>query len=509
MIWLYLVLMNKNKKDNQIMYKANDKYEKFLQISIGLTAEKNYNKLLEKIVKSAREITNSDGGTLYICESNQLVYKILQNKSLNIFTGGDGKKVNIPALEMVESNVSTYAAINNKIINIEDVYQTDLFDFSGPKNFDRGVGYHTKSMLVIPICDRMNKVIGILQLINCKGEDGNIKKFDESYEHIIMALASQAGILVSNVNYLEETKNFLNSFVKVLSAGIDARTPYNAYHSKNVARLAEKFAYYLDEERIKNNQKVVFGEKRIKELVLAAWLHDVGKIAIPVEVMDKSTRLGNEIEFVITKVDYIISQIETKYYKKIIENAENKSACLEKIIKEKSFYKEVKEVIIKANNPANFITDETIEKLHKIDEHTCKLTGEKFFTEKELINLSIRKGTLNPEERKIMESHVKITDMLLKKITFPQEYEHVSGWASRHHEFLDGTGYMLGLKGEHLDIEVRILTILDIYDALIAERPYKKRIQQDKVFIILKNMALEGKLDIDLLESFITSKVYE
>ena len=70
-----------------------------------------------------------------------------------------------------------------------------------------------------------------------------------------------------------------------------------------------------------------------------------------------------------------------------------------------------------------------------------------------------------------------------------------------HHEYLDGSGYPKGLKGDELDLETRILTVVDIYDALVAtDRPYKQPISRDGAIQILKDMAKRGKVDLQLVE---------
>ncbi len=125
--------------------------------------------------------------------------------------------------------------------------------------------------------------------------------------------------------------------------------------------------------------------------------------------------------------------------------------------------------------------------------------------------LSIRKGTLSNEERKTMENHVVVTDKLLSQIKFPAELSHVRQWAAAHHELLNGTGYPAHLTGENIPTEVRILTILDIFDALVADdRPYKPGMPVEKALSILGSMAnREGKLDPDLMASFRSSQCWE
>ena len=110
-----------------------------------------------------------------------------------------------------------------------------------------------------------------------------------------------------------------------------------------------------------------------------------------------------------------------------------------------------------------------------------------------------------------MESHVIVTDRLLSKIKFTEGLSHVREWAASHHELLDGTGYPNHLSGDQIPYEVRIITILDIFDALVADdRPYKPGIPIENALKILTDMAeQEGKLDIELTRLFIESRCWE
>ncbi|MDE6635961.1 MAG: HD domain-containing protein, partial [Lachnospiraceae bacterium] len=117
--------------------------------------------------------------------------------------------------------------------------------------------------------------------------------------------------------------------------------------------------------------------------------------------------------------------------------------------------------------------------------------------------LKIRRGTLSASERRVMESHVDMTEKILSRVHFDKTYEKVPVWAAAHHEMLDGSGYPKHLKGDEIEPEARMLAIIDIYDALTsADRPYKMPMSKEEAFLVLADMADEGKLDKVLLEYF-------
>ena len=137
-------------------------------------------------------------------------------------------------------------------------------------------------------------------------------------------------------------------------------------------------------------------------------------------------------------------------------------------------------------------------------------TKKTWLTEEELTCMMIRKGTLSDEERKIMQSHVEMTEKFLNEVQFPKRFSNVTRWASSHHELLNGKGYPRQLGQDDIEKEVRLLSILDIFDALTArDRPYKPPMPVDKALLVLEDMVKFGELDGDILTLFANSKAWE
>jgi HD-GYP domain-containing protein (c-di-GMP phosphodiesterase class II) len=162
-------------------------------------------------------------------------------------------------------------------------------------------------------------------------------------------------------------------------------------------------------------------------------------------------------------------------------------------------------------NTAQFLSDEIYGEVLRAGAMFAQGPGgpEPYFTKDEVTCLSVRRGTLTSEERELMQSHALMTRRLLSQMSFPKQYRHVPEWASGHHELLNGKGYPDGLSGSAIPTEARILTILDIYDALTAaDRPYKPATPRDKAFGIMRDMVEQGQLDGRLLELFIRSEAW-
>ena len=239
--------------------------QRLSNIGRALSGERNLNALLETIVNEARHLTLADGGTLYILKDNLLHFKIVQNESLSINMGGvTGADITFPPLEIKESNVSAYVAIKNVSVNIPDVYNYKPFDFTGPKKFDAKTGYRTKSMLVVPLTNHEDEVIGVLQLLNAR--DINDKKkvipFSPDFESLVESLASQAAVVVSNTSLINELKTAHQTLIVARDRAEDAsraksnflanmshelRTPMNAIIGYSEMLLEDAEEEGLDE----------------------------------------------------------------------------------------------------------------------------------------------------------------------------------------------------------------------------------------------------------------------
>ncbi|MCM1044305.1 MAG: GAF domain-containing protein [Candidatus Gastranaerophilales bacterium] len=468
-------------------------YEEILEMGILLTIEKNHNCLFELIMENAMNITNCDGGTLYLYDEGELHFKIMRTVSLGIYRGGEGEVIDMPPVPLKEENVCAYSAIHEEIVNIADVYNSDKFDFSGPQRYDSLTGYRTKSMLVIPLRNHDGELIGVLQLINAM-ENGEIVPFDSGYEKVVMSLASQASISISNLRYLREIKDMMYSYVETMATIIDERTPYNGSHTKNVTKYAAGFVDFLNTEHEAGRFAEFFDENRKEQLVLAASLHDIGKMSIPLSIMNKSTKLGALIKDVLARYKLLKCYYKIDCYEGRISKEEYEQKCR---------YLESAEELVKNVDTLPNLPDELEPQVRELAEQVyVGADGEEipYLTEDEAVCLLIKRGTLTPDERKIMQNHVVITSNILSKINFSTHYKNVPRWAGAHHEFLDGSGYPNHLTAEQMPTEIRILSLVDIFEALIAvDRPYKKPMSLEKAFEILFSMAEEGKLDKELV----------
>ncbi len=286
-------------------------------------------------------------------------------------------------------------------------------------------------------------------------------------------------------NYQKELKKQMWSFTEAMAAAIDERTPYNASHTRNVAKYSGMIADRINLMHSKGKEKEHFSQNRREQLVMAAFLHDIGKMAVPLSIMNKATRLGSREK----DIEVRLEMIRLKARIKMLEDGSDEKEYRDIIAKTEEASKMVEKV-----NAAGFMDEETRKQLEAIMEYSYD--GEPFFKEEEKECLKIVKGTLSDNERKIMESHVTITKKILDKVYFNKYFKNSPKWAAQHHESLDGKGYPNGLSAEQLSTDSRILAVADICDALLAtDRPYKKPIPLEKAFDIMRDMAENNKVD--------------
>ncbi len=504
--------------------RLRDQIGKLSDIGRALSGVYDINVLLEMIVDEARNFTNADAGTLYIREENSLRFEIVQNDSLSIRMGGTtGQDIPFPPVELKESNVSAFVALKGISVNIPDVYDTDLFDFTGPKNFDKSTGYRSKSKLVVPLRNHENDVIGVLQLLNAQDPEKNeVISFSPDYENLTESLASQAAVSVTNAKLISDMRELFESFVKVMATAIDEKSPVTGGHIRRVSQMTLTMADVISDQKNGKFKDISFDEDQMYELRIAAWMHDIGKVTTPVEIVEKSKKLQtifDRIQYVDLRMRYIHqkTQIDGMHKKMnlIAKGAPHKDilASEEETNKKLEELEDIRLFINKSNAPGEFLEDEKVDRLKAISKMVfinAEGKEEPFLSEDELMNLSIRRGSITERERKKMQNHAAVTLKMLDQIPFTKKLKNIPNFAGAHHEFLNGKGYPLGLKGDEIPFEGKLMAVTDVAEALTAaDRPYKKAMPLETVYRILRSMVEKEELDPDLVELFINEKVYD
>ena len=291
-----------------------------------------------------------------------------------------------------------------------------------------------------------------------------------------------------------EMKQTLFSIADSMAEAIEGRTPYNANHTKNVAKRSVEMLHYINKLHREGKTELFFTPNDIDQMYLAAMLHDIGKMDVPLEVMDKSTKLGNKEMPLKDRLEIIKLHLQNDILsvKSPAAESEEQIRMIDHFLDNLDMYN--------CGKPLSDGERGEIEQLSKLTYITEEGKEIPYLTQEELEDLSIKAGTLSDKERKVMQSHVVYTNKILSHVRFGESFSKVSRIASDHHELLNGKGYPNGIGADELDVMTRILTIMDIYDSLTADdRPYKKPKSVKAAFDILDEEAEAGKVDKELL----------
>jgi sigma-B regulation protein RsbU (phosphoserine phosphatase) len=214
---------------NKLEKLTRDLTKVILPVGIALSAVKDLDRLLEKIVLEAKSLCNADGGTLYLrTKDDRLKFAIMHTDCLGIAMGGTtGVEIPHPPLSMYDPstgepnhhNVATHVALQGEPVNIADVYHAEGFDFSATKRFDEKNGYRTISCLTVPLKDHESKVIGVLQVLNAQDPVTDaVIPFDPYLELVTESLSSQAAVALNN-HLLMDRERELTRFERDVQIG--------------------------------------------------------------------------------------------------------------------------------------------------------------------------------------------------------------------------------------------------------------------------------------------------
>lgn len=550
---------------------------RFVEIARALSAEKHMDQVLELILNEVQTITGADGGAIGLIhnEGQELQYVITKNSISRIHMGGtSGVPIECnSSLEYKDS--STLHTIEAKVINdgttchFNNINSNQDIDFSAIKHLHEQEDYSCCSLLLIPLLNRQEEVIGLLHLVNARNPENNqITDFDKHRVSYVEALTSNAALALDNNRLFQAQKELFDSFVRLIAGAIDTKSPYTGGHCQRVPVLARMLADAACTSTDLPFADFSLDEDQEHELYIASWLHDCGKITTPEYVVDKATKLEtlyNRIHEIRMRFEVLWRDVELNYFRERYKDDPFPTEQLELIEKYRQQLRDDFEFVAQCNKGAESMSEEDKERLHQIGSQTWtryfkdnlglseaehrqkqqsplqqppvteRLLADKgehliphlskenlqysrgFFMQPpehafnlgELYNLSISQGTLSTEERYTINKHIVQTITMLEDLPFPKELKRVPEWAGNHHEKLDSKGYPRCLSAKELSIPARIMAIADIFEALTAsDRPYKRPNGLKESLEIMEEMSRKGHICPDLFKLFINSKTY-
>ncbi len=512
---------------------ARSESETLLRIGVALSAERDITKLHQTIVRSAREITKADGGSLFLLEDGPGGERVLRFAVAQTGPTDAGTYLGL-ALPLSRTSISGYVAVSGEVLRLPDAYAiAESAEYRFNPSFDKANNYRTTSVLCVPMRDHDGVIVGVIQLINRKPEFDLrlespahtlevVQPFSERDERVLLSLASQAGVALENKALLDSIQDLFEQFVRASVKAIEVRDKSTQGHSSRVADLTVLQAEAINAIESGTFATLHFDSDQLREMRYASLLHDFGKVAVPEYIFGKAKKLPDgKLDTVRLRFLLAAEQIEARAARELFElmregvspNDPRFAAIEARRTQAASEIRELLAAVESANEP-RVVAGEVADALKQVAglEYDDLDGARPLLTDAELDYLKIPRGSLSNEERKKMEQHVTQSFYFLREIPWSKTpWSNVPQIAYGHHEHLDGTGYPRGLRADEIAPQVRLLTISDVFDALTAnDRPYKPAMPIDRALdILVKEFAERGKVDKELLDIFMTKRVYE
>ena len=548
---------------------AQEKLSRLVENGLLLSREQDRKKLLRHILFGSRDIAQCAACTLFL-KTEQNTLSFAMRTSEDVLPPFEVPLYHPETGDPMTGYVSSYVALKNETIIIDDVYAETRFDLSGTKDFSEQTGFRTVSMLTVPLSPRAGEVIAVLQLMNALDpETGQVIPFPSELIRFVEAMAAQSAVALENHNLLVAQKELMDSMIKVLAGAIDAKSPYTGNHCKRVPELAVMLAEEATKATEGSLASFAFNtEDEWREFRIGAWLHDCGKVTTPEYVVDKATKLEtiyNRIHEVRMRFEVLLRDAQITRLEAIASGIPEAKAESDFAARKHQLFDDFA-FIAECNMGGEFMATEGVNRLRQIGKqtwlrhfddrlglsygelarhgdtpsselpavetlladrpwHIVPRSDMRAFDPKyefrinvpehlydfgELHNLTVERGTLSAEERFKINEHIIQTIVMLENMPFPKHLKRVPEYAGSHHETLLGTGYPRKRTLDKLSVPARIMAIADIFEALTSsDRPYKKAKTLSEAVSILSSFKKNKHIDAELFDLFLTSGVHK
>jgi HD-GYP domain-containing protein (c-di-GMP phosphodiesterase class II) len=469
----------------------------------------NLQKILDTTLESFLDLVQCDAGSVYTVRKDKAGTAVLQFEAMitrSIHLRGVPTHLRELQFKIDDSSVVGQTAVSRRPVLLNLVCEQS--------HVSPAVGeilkYNTRNMFSGPLITPRGDLVGVVQLLNklpsnraFEPQDTKpLPDFDERDERLFSIISGQAALAIENSLLLEEQERLMEGIVNACVTAIEARDPVTSGHSLRVSNYSVGLASAVNRTDTGPLRDVLFSPAQLRELRFASMLHDVGKIGVREEILQKQKKLlPHEIDIIALRLRLMRTQLL------VLQQTDRKdhSAAIRRI---DNAWRQIAE----ANEPS-IVKHATNGLVHDLRHLQVPFdTGEILtaLTDEESQKLSIAQGSLSEEERLEIESHVNKTFDILKMIPWSKGLERVPEIAYMHHENLDGSGYPNRVTAESIPPQARMMTICDIYDALVAsDRPYKPSMPAGNALDIISDQVAAGKLDGDYFDVFIRARIFE
>ncbi|SEL60885.1 HD-GYP domain, c-di-GMP phosphodiesterase class II (or its inactivated variant) [Atopomonas hussainii] len=539
------------------MGKMKATIHRFLDLSLALSAETDFQRLLAQLIKDMQEVTNADAALIYLQDSAEAPWQLacLRHHGQMLAT-----EHSAPIALDAQHHPLLQALHFAKPVRLSGAQASQHFSALPTPTNDL-------SLWALPLRNRKGDTLGILALLVDEAQN----PLSRELMAFAQTLSTTAAVALNTQRLLDEQKALLEAFIQLLAGAIDAKSPYTGGHCQRVPELAKALAQAACAEQNGPFKDFSLSAEQWETLHIAAWLHDCGKVTTPEYVVDKATKLEtlyDRIHEVRMRFEVLKRDAHIAYWQARAEGEPNDSAQLKAQLQEQlAQLDDDFAFVARCNVGGEFMADSDLARLERIagqtwlrtlsdrlgigheelqrkqahpepplptleplladkPEHSIERRAQDVITANnpwgfslqtpallynrgELYNLSVRRGTLSEEERFKINEHIIQTIIMLERLPFPRHLREVPEIAGGHHEKMDGQGYPRGLTQAQMSIPARMMAIADIFEALTAiDRPYKAGKPLSVAMRIMAKMRDEQHIDAELFALFVRSGVY-
>lgn len=534
---------------------------KFIKLINSLAGEKDLDNLLKSITKETMLNARSDAALIYLLDekNDYLSAEFLCRKEGDSLTPEALLNLSIEEVKFLLKNSGKE---DSRIVRLTKKSQNTLAELLNV------LDQSELTVIILPLNNRDNDIVGLLCLIYSQ-LDHSVVIANKKNIDFVEALSGFAAVTLESRQLLKSQEALLNAFIKLIAGAIDAKSPYTGGHCQRVPEITLMLAKAACESNDDKYKNFNLTEQQWEELNIAGWLHDCGKVTTPEFVVDKSTKLEtiyDRIHEVRMRFEVLKRDADIAYWQQISDGGDTVVLAAERD-KIKQQLDNDFAFLAECNIGGEFMADEKLQRLNQIAQYTWLRTiddslglsweennrkqsttettlpvEENILADKaehliarqeadkiqpdnswhfkvdtprykynrgELYNLSVKRGTLNDEERYMINGHMIQTIMMLDNLPFPKHLRDVPLIAGSHHETMDGRGYPKRLLMTEQPLTARMMVIADIFEALTAsDRPYKKAKTLNESIRILSFFKKDKHIDPDLFDLFLTSGTY-
>ena len=260
-----------------------------LQVGIELNQVQDFHTLMDRILDESRHLLNADAGTIFVREGDRLRFAFFQNETLARRTrSGETPPMQTFRIPINERSIAGWVALTGQPVNITD---TDRLDPSLPFRFDHSfdqlLDYRTRSMLAMPLKNRLGRVLGVIELINARDDQGRPRDggFTDEDQALIEHFASIATVALERTHL---TESIIMRMIRMAEVHDPSET------TPHVERVSGYAAILFEEWARRRGLEGANLERQRDRLRIAAKLHDVGKVGVSDRVLKKPGLLDEQ-----------------------------------------------------------------------------------------------------------------------------------------------------------------------------------------------------------------------